>query len=114
MSCVLSIRGKNFDPEKFVKESGLQPYRIIHKGDPVYKSKPDGIKLEHSVLTFIASDADFDNLEKQIIDTITFLEKNKAGLLLIDSNKSIEYATLDFGVDLQIDRKSVLTQTVYF
>jgi hypothetical protein len=65
-------------------------------------------------LSIDASKADFNDLAKQIKDTIRYLERNKEKLSHIKSTKEIQYAILDFGIDLRIDRKKVLCQSGRF
>lgn len=114
MSCILTIGGRNFDVDKFIVKSELRPYRKSYKGQPRFNTKPDGEKLAHSSIYIEASKADFDNLKKQIADTIRYLKRNKNKLAHIGLTKGIEYAVLDFGIDLRIDRKKVLTQSDTF
>jgi hypothetical protein len=114
MSCILTISGRNFDVDCFVDKSKLRPYRKSYKGQPRLKTKPDGEKLSRSSISIQTSKAGFDNLKKQIADTIRYLKRNKDKLAHIGSTKGIEYAVLDFGIDLRIDRKQVLTQSDTF
>ena len=114
MSCILTISGRNFDVDSFVDTGKLRPYRKSYKGQPRLKTKPDGEKLTRSSISIQTSKADFDNLKKQIADTIRYLKRNKEKLAHISSTKGIEYAVLDFGIDLRIDRKEVLTQSDTF
>jgi hypothetical protein len=60
------------------------------------------------------SKAGFDNLKKQVDDTIRYLKRHEVKLSHIGSTKEIEYAILDFGIGLRIDRKTVLTQSDIF
>lgn len=114
MSCILTIGGQNFDVDNFVETTKLRPYRKSYKGQPKFKTKPDGEKLTRSSISIQTSKADFNNLKKQIADTIRYLKRNKEKLSLIGATKGIEYAVLDFGIDLRIDRKKVLTQSDTF
>ena len=114
MSCILTIGGRNFDVDNFVDKSKLQPYRKRYKGQPRFMTKPNGKKLTHSSLSIEASKADFDNLNKQIKDTILFLKRNKKKLANVATTKGIDFAVLDFGVNLRIDRKKVLIQSDLF
>jgi hypothetical protein len=114
MSCILTIRGLNFDVDAFIEKSKLRPYKKSYKGQPKFKTKPDGEKLSHSLLAIETSKAEFDNLNKQIADTIRYLKRNKDKLSQIALTKGIDYAVLDFGIDLRIDRKKVLYQSDKF
>ena len=114
MSCILTIGGKNFDVDSFVDKSKLRPYRKDFKGQPRLKNKPNGKKMSSSSISIETSKADFDNLKKQIADTIRFLKRNNHKLSYISSTQGIEYAVLDFGIDLRIDRKNIFMQSDTF
>jgi hypothetical protein len=114
MSCILTIRGKSFDVDAFIDKSKLRPYKKSYKGQPRLKTKPNSDKLSYSHLSIETSKADFDNLDKQIADTIRYLKRNKDKLAHINTTKGIDHAVLDFGIDLRIDRKNVLCQSDKF
>ena len=98
MSCVLSILGHSLDIDKFILKSKLEPDEKVYKGEPAFKSKPNGRKMLYSYLTIVTSKASFYELDKQIDDTIRFLKKHKKKLEYISKIKEVEYATLDFGI----------------
>ncbi|GAO45357.1 DUF4279 domain-containing protein [Flavihumibacter petaseus] len=114
MSCILTISGRNFDIDQFIDKSNLKPFRKSYKGQPRFKTKPDGAKLTQSSISIETSKADFDNLTKQISDTVRYLKRNKDNLVHIATFKGIDHAVLDFGVDLRIDKVKVLTQSDTF
>ena len=114
MSCILTLSGRNFDVDVFTDTTKLRPYRKSYKGQPKFKSKPDGEKLTSSSMSIETSKAEFDNFKKQIDDTITFLKRNKEKLGHVALTKGIESAVLNFGIDLRIDKKKVLTQSDTF
>lgn len=114
MSCILTISGRNLNVDAFTDTTKLRPYRKSYKGQPKFNTKPDGEKLSHSSLSIETSKADFDNLRKQIADTIRFLKRNKDKLTHIASTKGVDHAVLDFGIDLRIDKKMILTQSETF
>ena len=114
MSCILTISGRNFDVDNFVDKSKLQPYRKSYKGQPKLKTNPDSEKLLRSSISIETSKADFDNLKKQVADTIRYLKRNKEKLSHVATTKGVDNAILDFGIDLRIDKKKVLTQSDTF
>lgn len=114
MSCILTINGRNFDVDTFIETSKLKPYRKSYKGQPKFETKPAGEKLTHSSISLETSKADFNDIKKQIDDTIRFLKINNDKLAHIVSTKGIDKAVLDFGIDLRIDRKKVLIQSDTF
>ncbi|ULQ55847.1 DUF4279 domain-containing protein [Flavihumibacter rivuli] len=114
MSCILWICGKNFDVDRFIEKSKIKPTRKSYKGQAKLKTNSDGEKLTQSLISIQTSKAEFDNLKKQISDTIRYLKRNKKKLAHINSTKGIDCAILDFGIDLKIDRKNILTQSEIF
>ena len=104
--------GQDLDVDAFVIKSGLKPYKKSYKGQPRLKTKPNGDKLKYSLLAIETSKADFDNHKKQIKDTIAYLTKNKIKLKHILATKEVQYARLDFGIDLTVDKTHNLIQTV--
>ncbi len=70
--------------------------------------------MPRSLLSIETSKADFDNLNKQIADTIRYLKRNKDKLAYVASTKGIDHAILNFGINLRIDKKKVLYQSDKF
>lgn len=114
MSCVLTIAGLNLDIDDFVYKTKLRPHKKSYKGLPRFATQPDGDKLSQSRISIITSRAGFNDLTKQIADTIRYVKRNRSKLSHISSTKGIDYAVLNFGIDLRIDRKNVLTQSDTF
>ena len=114
MPCNLVILGKHFDIDAFLEISKLRGYFKSYKGEPVFKSKPQGRKLTQSRVSIQTSKAEFDNLDMQIKDTIRYLKKHKDKLSYINKTKEIEYAFLDFGIDLRIDGRNTIMQSDMF
>jgi len=114
MPCNLVILGKDFDIDAFLAKSKLRGFFKAYKGEPRFKSKPEGTKLEHSRIAIQTSKADWDELDKQIKDTIRYLKRHKDKLCYIKQVKEIDLALLDFGINLRIDRKKVLLQSDRF
>jgi hypothetical protein len=114
MSCILTIGGRNFNVDEFIEKTKLRPYKITYKGQPRIKTKPDGEKLKHSSLSIATSKAGFDDLAKQIADSIRFLKRHQEKLTLLSSTKGIEYAVLNFGINLRIDKANILIQSDKF
>lgn len=110
MSCNLVITGKNFDIDSFIAKSKLRGFVKKYKGEPMFKSKRDGRKLERSRTGIQTSKAGFDDLNKQIKDTIGYLKRHKDKLSHIKKTKGIELAVLDFGIALRIDNKTTHMQ----
>lgn len=114
MPCNLIILGKNLDIDALINKSKLRGYSKSYKGQPIFKSKPDGRKLIHSRVGIQTSKADFNNLEKQIKDTIKYLKRHSDKLNIIKQTKGIDLAVLDFGISLRIDKKKIILQSDRF
>jgi hypothetical protein len=111
MSCVLRIIGKDLDIDTLLAASNLVPYKKMRKGQPRSALKVDGKKMEHSGICIKVSDANFNEFSRQIEDAILYLQTNNKQLKIIASTKEVEFAILDFGVDLRIDNNNVLLET---
>ncbi len=111
MSCMLWIIGKDLDVDAFITKSKLRPFNKFYKGEPRFTTQPGGVKKTSSGLALVASIAGFNNFKKQLKDTAIFLEKNRKKLSYIIRTKEIQYAILDFGIDLRIDGKEVFYQS---
>ena len=110
MSCMLRIYGTDLDIDGFIQKTDIVPYTKYYKGDPLLKSKPKGKKCKDSGLLVTASDADFDQLDIQINDTIAFLNLNAEKLQHIRTTKEIDGALLNFGIELRMGFKDVVFQ----
>ena len=111
MCCILHISGVNFNVDAFIAKSNVRPYKVFYKGEPRLKTKPYGQKMERSGLSILVSKADFDNMERQVKDATSYLKRNKQKLMHIARTKGIQYATLDFGIDCQINGEKQLVQS---
>ena len=100
--------------DTFIEESKLLPYQKRYQGQPRIDSKPGGKKHAHSNISIEVSNADFSKFENQIIDCIQFLKTNKQKLLHIAAIKEVEYAVLDFGIELRINNTKVPIQSQTF
>jgi hypothetical protein len=113
MSCVLRIAGRDLDVDKLIEKMPL-PGMIKQ-----YKSKqyiagdiPNG--TNYSFISIPVSEANLDSVNKQISETITFLDKYSSHLMTIDSFSGIEYAVLHFLVQVESMSKSHFDQKIYF
>jgi len=114
MSCVLRIIGQDLDVDAFILKSKLKSSRKGYKGEVVSPPKRKIRKLKYSWVSITTSDASFNAFKKQIKDTWQYLKKNKEKLAVISETKGIQYAVLDFGIYLKMDKELVRYQTKYF
>ena len=111
MSCVLRANGAGFLVDRFLQESELIPCAVYRKGErrsPV--RKPKGQIHETSGLNVDVSKADFDNLQGQIQDAISFLKQHKTELERLRRFPGVDEVCLDFG----IAKRDVIAQADYF
>ncbi len=114
MSCILRVQGDNLDVKSLAKKLSIKPYDIYIKGQPMFKTKPEGKKIQATGMSFCTSNADFDKLDKQIKDTIKYLTKNKVELKKVTTNKNVTFSTLDFGIELRMGYNNIALQSDYF
>jgi hypothetical protein len=111
MGCVLRAYGSNFLVDRFCQKSDLTPCLVYRKGESKSAArKSKGKVYESSGLHVEVSDADFIDLEGQVKDAITFMERNKVELERLREFPGVEGLTLDFG----IARRDFITQCDYF
>ena len=99
MSCVLRIGGKHLDPDALVRNLTVPVYRIDRKGEPRHPSSRG--MFEASAVHLDVSDAAFADLQAQVADAIAFLTANAGPLGAAIRFPGVDYATLDFAVELQ-------------
>ena len=105
--CVLRISGESFDVDRFLSTSGLQPYRIYHRG------KPTGRRLgEHQdVSGFCVQVSDVDgDVRGEVSDAIAFLCRWEGELGRLAQESTVTDRRLDFGYH----HRDVFVQSEYF
>ena len=101
MSCILRVFGEHLDVEALLSKVTMKPDKIWRKGEPRFKTKPNGRVNEQSGVTFVASDADFLAPDKQLEDATRFLEEFHDEIVLLVEFEGVDHATLDFGIELR-------------
>lgn len=112
--CVLSVTGKQFDPDSFLAASGLSADTVFHAGEPRFPSQLAGKRFDVSGFRISVSRASGANLSNQVSDAIRFLRDHEGTLARLKSTPGVDDMRLDFPVDLRIDRKKVMAQFDYF
>jgi hypothetical protein len=110
--CVLRVRGKEFDAEKYLTVSGLKALKVFRAGEP--RSISSRAAWEMSGFTVGVSRSSWANLAEQARDAIAFLKEHEQALAMLRSAPGVEDMRLDFPIDLRIDRKKVFAQFDYF
>lgn len=96
MSCMFRAAGDEFDVKDFMRQFPVEPYEVWCRG----KERRPGKYYEFSGFSFIASEAQMDAFEQQVADAIEFLGKHDSWLRAISSFPGVDYAGLDFGIEM--------------
>lgn len=100
MSAVIRAYGDAFDVDAFLTGCTLPVCAIKRRGEPVFpKSQPDGRRHERSGVHVLASDAGFDQFERQIVEATAFLRAEFDQVRRLVGWPGVHDATLDFGVE---------------
>ena len=103
MSCFFRVGGVEFDVDEFIATSRLSVryYRAYRKGEPMFPvTQPEGRVDKHSGVNIKVSAAMRDDLQSQIKDAIAFLKENKQEIESLCGLHGVEFAGLDFAVEL--------------
>lgn len=110
MTCVLRAYGEKFNVDDFLPRSHLVPCKVWHRGEPRFPSGRGG-NWSHSGMNVDVSDAELEDLPRQIRDAMRFLRRNQVDLKKIGVYPGLQALFLDFGVARQPD---ALMQGAYF
>ncbi len=109
MSAILRAAGRDFDVDAFLASSTLKPCKVHHRGEPRIpgsQTDPGARPNEASGLNLVASEADFDEFEKQVADATEFLLAESEEIRRLVECPGVDGVTLDFG----IERRDVAVQ----
>ena len=113
--CVLRASGIDFDVERFLAASAIQPCDVSRKGEPrLPASQPEGRKHAASGFTADVSTMDWDDLPGQIADAMRFLAEHKNDLELLRAFPGVQHLALDFPIHLRIGTNNIVVQTDRF
>ena len=101
MSCVLRAGGKRFDVDACVDRLGLRVLRVFRRGEPRSPARPTGPKSVFSCANVLVSDREFSDYNGQVRDAIRYLKRNRKLLRRLRRYSGVEWAYLDFGVELR-------------
>jgi len=106
--CVLRVSGERFDPETFLSSSALVPTKVFHRGEPsVLRSRGPS---KSSGFVVAVSDRPWSDLPGQIDDGVAFLRRNRAELLRLTIDLTVDDVRLDFPTSLRLDGDKVMAQ----
>ena len=101
MPCVFRIAGKSLDLSRLLGEITLRPYRTWLIDTPRVPGNPKSKDNVDSGACFDASKAEMNAFDTQVSDATQFLKEHKADLGTILSFPGLDYAVLDFGIELR-------------
>lgn len=103
MSSILRIFGQSLDIDELLSLYPVSFDRVWRKGEPrVLK----GQFHDDSGANFLASDADLDEFDRQVLEVTEYLEKNALVIAKMVAFPGVDNAILDFGVALHQGRVS--------
>lgn len=89
------VDGLEFDVDRYLMVSRFTPNRVYHKGELRGRS---GDRYNKSGFSVVVSEADGDDLPRQITEATEFLAANKEEIASLSKSISEGGASLDFGV----------------
>ncbi len=95
MSCILRISGESLDVDALLSQDTLALERVWKKGEP---RTIKGRFHSDSGATFVASEADLDEFDRQVKEATGFLEAHAPVITRIVAFPGVQSAVLDFGV----------------
>lgn len=110
MSCILRLIGTNLDVDSIQSKITIAIDNSWKKGEPRFSQKENSKLHEKSGVTYLVSNAEFEEFEIQKIDAIAFMRQYFCELKKIHLLDGLEFAFLDFG----ITRRDVVVQCDYF
>ena len=109
--CTLRVSGKQFNVDRFLATSDFQPSAIWRRGQKRWLSS-NGVS-DVSGFNLGVSNASWNNLQKQIKETLRFLKKYKNEVMRLRQYPGVESLELDFPINNRMDRKRVYSQCDY-
>lgn len=106
--CVLRVSGERFDPEAFLASSAFVPTKVFHRGEPSALRSRGPTKSSGFVVA--VSDRSWSDLQGQIVDSVAFLRTNRAELLRLAGDATVDDVRLDFPTSLRLGGENVIAQ----
>ena len=104
MSCILRISGNAVDVDSLMAGCSLPANNVWRKGE----RRTVGGKIQStSGLSFVVSEADFDEFDAQVVDATKFLVQHLAEISRLAAFSGVDFALLDFGVSLYEDTVAI-------
>ena len=97
MGCILYFVGFDADVDRLKELSPIAPYRTFRRGE-AQSTRPNSRRAATSGVNLLVSDADFEELERQLSDAMSFLQAHAPALKKMREVPGVERAGLDFGI----------------
>jgi len=101
MSCVLRVGGRRFDVDRCLSKVRLRVLRVRRRGVPFSQTTPNSPKDTFSNCNILVSNRDFSEFPAQVRDAARFLQRNRKVIRYLRDFPGVQWATLDFGVELR-------------
>ena len=98
MPCILHARGKEFCVDEFLKETDFKPERVHRRGEFIRRT---GRTYEDSGFILVVSEADSQNLSRQIEEAFGYLRCHAESFRKLSKRPDIEAKRLDFLCELR-------------
>ena len=107
MSCLLRISGPSLDVQELLLTFALPFDRVWKKGE---QRIVEGRFHTDSGVTFLVSDADLNEIDRQVLEATEYLTKNASVIEKMILFPGVQDAFLDFGVSIG---EGYLSQSTY-
>lgn len=97
--CVLRVQGENLAVRDFFERTTLTPVYVYQKGELDSRGK----LFETSGFNVSISSAEFNDLERQVEDTIDFLQREDRELKRLLKYPNVESVVIDFAINTPPD-----------
>lgn len=97
MGCILHFVGFDADVDRLKELSPVIPCRTFRRGE-ARSTRPNSRITATSGVNLLVSDADFEELERQLSDARDFLQTHASVLKEMRKVPGVERAGLDFGI----------------
>lgn len=102
MTCMLRAGGVDFDVDAFLAGVPFKVHSCWRKGERRFPQSKVNLDVnETSGVRVVASGSDQSEFPNQLDDVKSFLDVNLAAVQRLSSFPGVEWATLDFGVEIR-------------
>jgi hypothetical protein len=107
---MLHISGSELDIDSLASLINITPNKIWKKGELRRSNNPTKGIWDNSGLSSVVSEAEFNELTKQIEEVISYIKSNRESFEHMSSYPGVDQKLFDFG----IERRDVPVQCDYF